>query len=51
LSRISANKEIFDAAAPPYQEALIKSGVAAVMFQNMNHLISSEPKRETERKQ
>ena len=26
LSRISANKVVFDAAAPPYQEALIKSG-------------------------
>ena len=31
LSRISANKEIFDAAAPPYQEALMQSGHSHVL--------------------
>ena len=31
LSRISSNKEIFDAAKPPYQEALTKSGYTHVL--------------------
>ena len=31
LSRISANKEVFDSAVPPYQEALDKSGYSHVL--------------------
>ena len=38
LSRISANKDIFDAAAPPYQEALAKSG--------FNHKLTFQPPKD-----
>ena len=35
LSKISANKEVFDSASPPYQDALIKSGY--------DHILKYEP--------
>ena len=44
LSRISSNKEIFDAAKPPYQEALTKSGYTHVLEYGPPNQLSTKKK-------